>query len=268
MSDNIIVFPQFNELQNEIRELKKNLCDLIYEKDDLVFVLCKNIEARYMLELGTLEIALYKIQCKVLRERRKLSLIQQKLNCKESVIEEKLEEILDKEFEVYQQMLEKQMARLNFALSYSEAESLTEEEAKELKQIYYRVIKELHPDLNPDLTDGEQALFFKAVAAYDAGDIKTMRIIEKVLTGEADFDASNDTIMELMKERDVVRETVEIVKKQIEEIKCTFPYNSLPVLEDSELLMKKREEYEKLIGSETELYKSYKEKISSLLRCR
>lgn len=265
MTNNIIVFPKFEELNSEIKQLKEDLCDLLSERDELTFVQCKNIEARYMIELGFLEIALYKIQCKVLRAKRKLSLVQQKINRKESVNDKDIEAILDEEFEQYQKELDEQVQKLNSAISYSNAEALTAEETKELKRIYHKVVKNLHPDLNPDLTGGEIELFFRAVAAYDAGDIETMRIIEKTIVDDAGIEPSKDTIKEMMAERDSLSKMIEKVKEQIEEIKSSFPYNAIELLEDKDKLEKKRSEYEQAIDQQTEIYKTYKDRIDVMM---
>jgi len=265
MTNNIIVFPKFEELNNEIKELKDSLCNLLSERDELTFVQCKNIEAKYMVELGSLEIALYKIQCKVLRVKRKLSLIQQKINRKEEVRDKDIETLLDEEFEQYQKELDEKLHKLNSAISYSNAECLSVEDTKELKMIYHKVVKSLHPDLHPELTSEEIELFFRAVAAYDAGDIETMRIIEKTLTDDEEFEPSKDTIKEMMAERDSLFQMVQKVKDQIDEIKTSFPYNAIELLEDKEKIAEKRLEYEQAIDQHTEIYKTYKEKIETMM---
>lgn len=266
MLNNLIVFPKFEELNNEIKLLKERLCDLLSERDELTFVQCKNIEAKYMVELGTLEIALYKIQCKVLRVKRKLSLVQQKINRREPINDSEIELILDEEFKQYQEELDQQVQRLNLAINHNNAETLTVEESKELKRIYHKIVKNLHPDLNPNLTSGEKELFFQAVAAYDAGDIETMRIIEKTLMSDAEITSSKNTIKELMQERDSLFEMVEKVKKQIEDIKNSFPYNTMELLRDENKLSEKRSAYEQAIAQQTEIFKTYKDRIEMTMR--
>lgn len=265
MTNNIIVFPKIEELNNEIKQLKASLCNLLTERDELTFVQCRNIEARYMIELGSLEIALYKMQCKVLRAKRKLSLVQQKINRKEVVNDKDIEAILDEEFEQYQKELDEKLHKLNFAISYSNAECLSAEETKELKKIYHKVVKHLHPDLHPDLSSEEIELFFRAVTAYDAGDIETMRIIEKTLIGDEEFETPKDTVKEMMAERDSLSQMVQKIKDQINEIKKSFPYNTIELLENKEKLAEKRLEYEQAIEQYTEIYKTYKTRIKMIM---
>lgn len=67
LSDNIILFPDFEKLKNEIEKMRTELSMLLLEHDELKFVMCKNIEAEYMLMLGGLEYKVYEAQCAVLR---------------------------------------------------------------------------------------------------------------------------------------------------------------------------------------------------------
>ena len=51
----IIVFPDFQKLRDEVEKLRTELSMLMLERDELRFVICKNIETEYMLKLGRLE---------------------------------------------------------------------------------------------------------------------------------------------------------------------------------------------------------------------
>lgn len=72
----IIEFPAYKEAKEKLIELKKTLADLVYEKDNLKFVICENIKTQYMLNFGSFEYNLYKAYCKYLRLRRKKKMIQ------------------------------------------------------------------------------------------------------------------------------------------------------------------------------------------------
>lgn len=266
MNHKIIIFPAYEELTREIKSLKEKLCNLLNERDELRFVICKNIEADYMIKLGTLEIALFKMQCKVLRLKRKLSLIQERLNKKEAVDEAQIEQHLDVEFEAYQKKLDEKIRLLDRAIELSNAEKLTDEEARELKQLYYKIVKNLHPDLNPDMTDGEIALFLRAVEAYNAGDLETMRIIGKTIIGENAFTPARDVLKELVSERNTLKSITEKVENEIKQIKNTFPYDMLPILENPQKLKRRRAEYERMIEEEQQNYQYFKERIETILR--
>ena len=266
MDHKIIVFPEYEKLVVEIKELKEKLCGLLNERDELHFVICKNIEADYMVHLGSLEIALYKMQCKVLRLKRKLSMIQQRINRREPLDERQIEACLDDEFQEYQKKLDEKIKKLDTAIQRQQLNALSDEDTKELKQLYYKIVKHLHPDLNPDATEAETDLFYRAVDAYHKGDLMAMRIIAKTFVHEEAFSPTTETLKELVSERDALCDMVESVQSEIACIKTSFPYNMLDILTDPEALDKRRKEYEAAIEAETELYQSYKNRIAIMLR--
>ncbi len=71
----IIEFPAYKEAKEKLIELKKTLAELVFEKDNLKFVICENIKTQYMLNFGSLEYNFYKAYCKYLRLRRKKEMI-------------------------------------------------------------------------------------------------------------------------------------------------------------------------------------------------
>lgn len=74
----IIEFPDDKRSRERIQELKKTLEDLVFERDNLKFVICEIIKTAYMLSFGSLEYRLYKAYCKYLRLKRKRDMIQAK----------------------------------------------------------------------------------------------------------------------------------------------------------------------------------------------
>ena len=72
MADDIIIFPEFDKIKNEIERLRIELSMLLLERDELQFVICRNIEAKYTLEFGSIEYRAYEAQCTALRLKRKI----------------------------------------------------------------------------------------------------------------------------------------------------------------------------------------------------
>ena len=57
------------------------------------------------------------------------------------------------------------------------APPLSEEESKEMRDLYRLLVKQLHPDLHPDQSDREAALFLQVQAAYKICDLYKLREI-------------------------------------------------------------------------------------------
>ena len=158
-SSNVIVFPDFEKLKSEVEKKRTELSMLLLERDELQFVICKNIETEYMLKLGSIEYKAYEAQCAALRLKRKIDLIQAKKNRQEKIIISAIEETLDEEFAEYQKQLDEQIDKVNAAIKRSKAEVLSDEENKELKKLYRKIAKALHPDINPDVSEAQGQLF-------------------------------------------------------------------------------------------------------------
>ena len=141
---------------------------------------------KYMLELGNLEYKAYESMCYMLRLKRKMELIQAKKNRLEKVVLIEIEKQLDREFALYQETLNVQIEKMNEALERNEAEFLSQEEGKLLKKLYRNIVKVLHPDINPNVTEEKIQLLNQAVTAYKNGNLKTLEIIA-VMMGEETF---------------------------------------------------------------------------------
>lgn len=178
---NVIVFPDFEKLKSEVEKMRTELSMLLLERDELQFVICKNIETEYMLKLGSIEYKAYKAQCAALRLKRKIELIQAKKNRQEKVIISAIEETLDSEFAEYQKQLNEQIDKMNDALKRSKAEVLSNEDNKKFKKLYRKIVKALHPDINPDVSEAQVQLFDNAVSAYKNGDLNTLKIIGEMV---------------------------------------------------------------------------------------
>ena len=262
----VIIFPEFEELKNETEKLRTELSMLMLERDELCMVECKNIEMAYMLKLGSLEYKVFETQCSFLRLKRKVELIQAKKNRQEKVNIQDIETLLDNEFAEYQEKLEEQLNKMNSALDRSKGKFLSDKDAHELKQLYHKIVKALHPDLNPNLTPAQQGLFHRAVSAYENGDLDSMRIIAEMLPDTARTKPHGDAMSELIKERDQLKKLIETVEENIEKIKSEYPYNVKDLVRNEEKIAERRAELKNALEQYEEAIKSYKDRIEELLR--
>ena len=161
--EELIVFPECENLKAEVERLRTELSMLMLEYDELRFVFCKNIETEYMLKLGSLEYRAYEAQCTALRLKREIELIQARKNRQEKIDLENITGILDWEFAEYAENLNKQIDKINQALDRSQSEQLPEDESQELKRLYRKIVKALHPDIHPDISP-EQLEFYQQIA--------------------------------------------------------------------------------------------------------
>ena len=86
VSSAIIPFPELDNIKENLEKLRTELSMLVLERDELIYVICKNLEMTYMLTFGGLEYKIYEMECALLRLKRKAELIQAKINVKRKLM--------------------------------------------------------------------------------------------------------------------------------------------------------------------------------------
>lgn len=258
----IIISPEYLKLIEEVKQLKEDIVSLYEEKDELIYHICRNIETEYMSKVGVLEYKLYEFQCKILRLKRKIELYQMKINRQEVPNEKEIEEKLDVEYKKYEEKLNKMSNDIQDALNRKNYVILSEENSKELKDIYRKLIKKLHPDLNKENSEKNKNLLLQVTHAYENGDLETLKnlelltdeIIEKecIEVGELD---------ELKQSKEKYKIIINGLIESINKIKDSFPYNKKEFLKSDILVQKRKDE----LNKEMKMYKEVYLKLEDIL---
>lgn len=262
----IIEFPDDKKSRERIRELKKDLESLVFERDNLKLVICENIKTAYMLTFGSLEYRIYKTYCHYLRLKRKKDMLQAKKNRQEKIKIEEIEDKLDEEFAAYKKKLDEKIGEINEALSRAKSEVLSEEETKVLKKLYKNIVKRLHPDLNPSVTDVEKELFYNATESYKNGDLPSLQIIYDIVCSGDDIKDEDLDGRSLADEVKRLEGLVGQIQDYINIIKSTPPYTWSIYLEDDKKKSKRLESLEEDLKSFEEAVRTQEEAIKDLMR--
>ena len=263
--NNIIEFPDYKALREEVDQLRKNLADVVVQRDELKHIACKNIEAQYMLEIGTFEYKAYQTYCDYLRLRRKAELIQARKNRDELIILDEIEKQLDLEFKNYQKKLNEQLDKMNAALKRNQMRVLSQDDSKELKDLYRKIVKALHPDLHPKQARQMKELFINAVYAYEKGNLDDMRVIYELIRQTDPDIPAKDSMQMLKKEKERLQTMIQDIEAQINTIKQTYPYILLKYLDSEVEKHKKLDEIAALQKSYEEAIKTQNERIAALV---
>lgn len=245
-------------LHEKYIKLKKELSDKLFEYEDLINHICPNIEHAFIMEFGSLEYKIYELDMEINRVKRKINMIQYKINHEKEIDLELIDEELDKEFKEYLEKLKELQDEIKYAFDKDLMTApLSEEDAKELKRLYKLIIKRLHPDLNKNLSENDRELFLTATEAYAQGNLKVIKSIYLLLEEDSD-DALEDLkdIEELIKEID----------EKILKIKQDYPYNKKELIENEELIANYKSELNNLIELKEDNLNSYNEKLNQLIK--
>jgi hypothetical protein len=263
----LIPHPDYEKLTADIQTLQEEINALVLDRDELLYHVCKNIETEYMLKIGALEYKVYEAQCNILRLKRKIEIIQSKINLQQPVVITLIEVQLDEEYKEYTQKLADKLNEINAAFERSSSRALTKEEVREIKTLYAAIVKKIHPDLNPQVHAEKAAKYLaEAITAYKNGDLtglKAISVLVSDLSGDVEI---KGTLDELAEQKNTLLARKEKILNNIMEIKSAYPYNQKEFLSDEIRVKEKINELEHIFNEYKALYNELEEKIKIMIK--
>jgi hypothetical protein len=259
--------PEYDDLLSLIRKLETELAELVHDRDKLLYHVCPKLQTEYMLKIGKLEYAVFEYQCKNLRNKRKIDIIQAFLNREQSYNIAEIEKQLDKEYQEYTEKLLEKQKEIERARRKNDTygEPLTDEESSELRKLYTLIVKKLHPDINPDTTPEQQGQFIDAVNAYKNADLSELRIIYLLLEKTSAAETVN-SLDKLKTRKELLINEKEYLLSEIQKTKETFPYNIKDLLQDETKLQHKVDEFSNQLTEYQEQYKTQENRLEVVLK--
>ena len=206
----------------------------------------------YLREFGDKLTQAFQLRIDCISLKKSISFCQAKLNAGEEIDPISLQEYLDTGMKAYTEQLKDLVASVKLGKSMEPVSIL---DLEEIKKIYRRVAKRLHPDIcpltaeDPELAD----LFQRVLIAYRANDLKAIREAETLINrylkelGEEPFTGEIENLPEKIAD----------LETEISNILNTEPYTFKMLLDDEEAIAKKNKE----LDEEIESYQKYKEEL-------
>ena len=304
MPENNIVPSQSEaeSLRLEIMRLRAEVLDLTAERDRLKYRVCPAILADYNRRIGQIELEIMEAVLRVRKLRRMIEVLQAARNRGEDPDYEEAVRTADSEYRAYEQevhekaeeyrnrffpprpgICSEEYRNASAGRTYGQADSdgnqdtengeeedqqgadkYDREDKEELGALYRRIMKELHPDVNPDITPEELDLLHQAMEAYKNGDIETLRKIAAILDGRSIEDKVIEEVDQLRRIRDDLAFLKESLLAEIEDIKTSFPYTLKDFLNNKEAVRKKQEELRETLARWQEQEKVLQERLDQL----
>ena len=254
----IEITPENKELRARYEMLKREFSELFSLKNEMISHDLPYLTSLYLELIGR---KLYEVYClslelSILKQR--MTLLQAYVNRNEVPDIKAVDKIINVQFAEYQKRIEEEAKKLAAARDYLlKGSLLSEEETKELRTIYFMIVKRLHPDVNPNLNEKDNELFIKAQAAYEMLDLDSLRLILISL------DLDNPPPVEAYKLEEMVEKLTENVRElqsQIDKLNLEFPFILKEKLINEEWVKSELESAQKEIEAykiEIEKYKKY-----------
>lgn len=213
-------------------------------------------ERAYVREFGDLILEVFRMKLECIRKKKTIEYCQTFINRGLSVDQNALQEHLRKELEEYQKQLD-EMIKDNEAAK--EHERVTEASLLKIKKIYHRLVKKIHPDINPVTSENEElmGLWQRLIIAYNCNDLKEMEeteVLVNALLEKLDLGTMDITIPD-------IDEKIIAIQEEIERITSTDPYQYKYLLEDADAVEQKKQE----LRDELKEYEDYGKQLDEIL---
>ena len=140
-----------------------------------------------------------------------------------------------------------------------------DDEASWARMMYRRIVKALHPDVNPGADEAALNLLRKANAAYEDGDLESLQLYYESVNKPLEAEEGPGAIARLREEKARLIMLVEKTKAMIAERKTKFPYTAKDLVNDPERVAARKAELDGHIAKLNEALDDYKEKIDKMV---
>jgi len=257
--------PEILRLTDENSLLREEVVHLLTEAHDLVHTVKPNLMAIYQTKIGSWELKQFKLQCQAARLKRKAELIQACLNQGRWPDIEAIEAQLEEEFRAWKNKIRLESERLA-AAEERLCHLLSSEDDLELKKLYYRLVKKLHPDLNPELTEEQRRLWLRVQDAYEAGDIDELKALTLLADKALPAASSANSLERLIVEQQTLDRQIQRLLKKIEAIESRPPLTMRSELFDDDWVQNRCETIQTTITDLQQRCGGLNEHIQNLLK--
>jgi hypothetical protein len=262
-------YPDIPDNRKELKEkhklLKEEYVKQLTDKEMLLDFGKSQLEALYVIKIGKKQLELLEIRMEVKGLKKRVELAVAYVNRNETIDWDTIELIVN-------QLLSDDLSKImTEAIRIEKANYLlsnlhSPERSAELRKLYRKLAKELHPDVNQNLTEQQNNLWHAVRKAYESGDLDSMRALS-VMVNDSSFDSEKSDILtddDLKTQIDLLKAGIEKILSEIEKIRLSFPFNIQKELHDEEWVAEQNRKTELQIEEAQSQKKKYEERIELL----
>ena len=228
----IVTHPEIARLRSECGAFREELAKLLVDRQHLLKTVLPNIEADYQIKIGHLEYERFRVEVEVRRLRRARQIIQAAVNRNELISPAVVEAQLAVEFVEWERQVKGRLKEIERARRRMSA-LMSAEDSIKLRGLYRKIVKRLHPDLNPHGFESAKNLWTQAVEAYETGDLAELEAIWLITQDSVPADEEMPSAADrLGKMKEELKARINDLLEAIAKMKATTPYTMQSQLAD------------------------------------
>ena len=226
---------EFLELRESSALLRSELAALWEEQEYLNRIVIPNTQTNFVIKVGALQVELLQVQVDVMRIRRKLGILRNKIEKGENLAARELEEQVALEFQSWDEKLKNEHARINEAKArFSSLPSL--EDAEEIQSLYRRLAAKLHPEINPDQGAEARAFWPQVHLAYAWGDLFQLKALFIMASDYPDSYDLPSNLGRILHNCDILKGRIRQMMNHLEKMKQHPVFEWKRILDDPQYL--------------------------------
>lgn len=240
--------PELKLLQIQFDILRKEFSELLERKNEMLTYDEPFLTALYLNAIGQRLHQKYCLGVEIKILYRRIQLMQAYINQNVYPDKKLIEQKLEKQFSEFQQKIVAEAERLAMAKKFmTDTTFLPPHIVKKIKEVYITIVKRLHPDINPEITEKEKDLLLQAQAAYELSNLDALNAILVSLDFNTPAPATDPAGLKERVEK--LKEQTEKLKKLITELNAKFPFSYRDKLAEEEWIKAEQQSLDNDIAS-------------------
>jgi hypothetical protein len=256
LNKTMVVNEQVNKqaLIDKNKKLKDAYINLQYKVEQADNYVRAQLEALYYVKIGALEVELFQLQLSIKALKIQIEHAYKAINKNETPNFEAIEQYVDELLVLAQIEILEKIERVNEA-KIGLQNLVSNDNRKGIHNIYKRIAKQIHPDVNPNFTEEQYEVWCKVQDAYKRNDLEQLQALElaydDVIYTDTYKDIEED---ELVLKNEILLAGIKELEVTLSSINDSFPFNLKDKLTDDEWVTNKQAEVNKQIEDYTLIY--------------
>ena len=192
----------------------------------------------YINTFGDLIIKAFEQKVECIKKKKMIAYCQTQMNNGKPIHAVSLDMFIEQEMEEYRNELQVIVKEVKIA---KDAEEVPASDITKIKKIYHKLVKMVHPDLHPELSENETVKDYwqRIMIAYTYNQLEEIEGLQVLVAKYLEDEGLQDTDIEI----EDIDDKIKGVEEEIQYITTTNPYLYKKLLHDQEAKMNKMQEY-------------------------